>query len=160
MLKRSSESSKRSWFHKVCIINHYLLGTFVKKPCKYRYIPMWSGPYAYGLKYSYGPEHNYRYTEHMRSPYTEHAASGLPNPADLGGELRFVQAQDQQVTTDSPRIVTECLLNQCWLKCMYEGWRAYEVSVHQACCERATHPCWLGRGSTICPGSRPAGYHT
>ena len=32
------------------------------------------------------------YTEHERSPYTEHAASGLPNPA----HLEVVQAQDQQ----------------------------------------------------------------
>ena len=41
----------------------------------------------------------------MRSPYTEHAASGLPNPTPLdvgrggggGGGVRFIQAQDQQV---------------------------------------------------------------
>ena len=31
------------------------------------------------------------------SPYIEHAASGLPNPTRLEGEVRFVQAQDQQV---------------------------------------------------------------
>ena len=44
------------------------------------------------------------------APYTEHAASGLPNPTHLeGGGVRFDQAQDQQVvTTRSPRIVTEC----------------------------------------------------
>ena len=35
-------------------------------------------------------------TEQMRSPYTEHAAIGLPNPTRLEGEVRFVQAQDQQ----------------------------------------------------------------
>ena len=40
VLKRSSESSKRSWFHKVCTINHYLLGAVIikwlsKKPCKF-----------------------------------------------------------------------------------------------------------------------------
>ena len=47
-------------------------------------------------------------TEPVRSPYTEHAASGLPNPTHLEGEVRFDQAQDQQVvTTRSPRIVTE-----------------------------------------------------
>ena len=40
------------------------------------------------------------------SPYTEHAASRLPNPTPLA-----VQAQDQQVvTTRSPKIITECLL--------------------------------------------------
>ena len=50
-------------------------------------------------------------TEQVRSPYTERAASGLPNPTHLEGEVRFDQAQDQQVvTTSSPRIVTECLL--------------------------------------------------
>ena len=50
-------------------------------------------------------------TEQVRTPYTEHAASGLPNPTHLEGEVRFDQAQDQQVvTTRSPRIVSECLL--------------------------------------------------
>ena len=44
------------------------------------------------------------------SLYTEHAASGLPNPTHFEGEVRFVQAQDQQlITTRSPRIVIECL---------------------------------------------------
>ena len=43
--------------------------------------------------------------EQMRSPYTEHAASGLPNPTHLEGEVRFVQAQYQQVVTRrSPRV--------------------------------------------------------
>ena len=60
-------------------------------------------------------------TEQMRSPFTEHAASGLPNPTHLEGWVRFDQAQDQQVaTTRSPRIVTECLLTRSiCLKCMY-----------------------------------------
>ena len=49
-------------------------------------------------------------TEQVRSPYTEHAASGLPNPTHLEGEVRLDQAQDQQVvTTRSPRIVTELI---------------------------------------------------
>ena len=49
-------------------------------------------------------------TEKVRSTYTKHAASGLPNPTHLDGEVRFVQAQDQQgVTTCSPRIVVYCL---------------------------------------------------
>ena len=40
-------------------------------------------------------------------------------------------------------------------------YRADEVSVHRACCERATQPYSLGGGGTICPGSIPAGgYHT
>ena len=59
-------------------------------------------------------------TEQVRSPYTEHAANGLPNPIYLEGEVRFVQAQDQQmVTTRSPRIVTECLLTRSILIKMY-----------------------------------------
>ena len=34
----------------------------------------------------------------VRSPYTEHAASGLPNPTPLeGGGVRFIQATDQQM---------------------------------------------------------------
>ena len=59
-------------------------------------------------------------TEQVRSPYTEHAASGLPNPTHLEGEVRCDQAQDQQVvTTRSPRIVTECLLTRSMLIKMY-----------------------------------------
>ena len=42
-------------------------------------------------------------TEQKKSPYTEYAASGLPNPTRLEGEVRFVQAQDTHVTTRSPR---------------------------------------------------------
>ena len=59
-------------------------------------------------------------TEQVRSPYIELAASGLPNPTHLEGEVRFDQAQDQQVvTTRSPRIVTECLLTRPMLIKMY-----------------------------------------
>ena len=59
-------------------------------------------------------------TEQVRSPYTEHAASGLLNPTHLEREVRFDQAQDQQVgTTRSPRIVTECLLTRSMLIKMY-----------------------------------------
>ena len=59
-------------------------------------------------------------TEQVRSPYTEHAASGLPNPTHLEGAVRFDQAQDQQVvTTRSPRIVTVCLLTRSMLIKMY-----------------------------------------
>ena len=43
-------------------------------------------------------------TEQVRSPYIEHAASGLPNPTRLEGDVRFVQAQDQQVL---PHVVWE-----------------------------------------------------
>ena len=49
-------------------------------------------------------------TEQARSPYTEHVASGLPNPTQLEGEVRFDQAQDQQVvTTRSNRVFTHSL---------------------------------------------------
>ena len=44
---------------------------------------------------------------------------------------------------------------------IYNMYRAGEVSVRRACCERATQPYSLGGGGTIWPGSRPAGgYHT
>ena len=45
--------------------------------------------------------------------------SGLPNPTPLEGEVRFVQAQVQVVTTRSPRIITECLLTRSILIKMY-----------------------------------------
>ena len=35
----------------------------------------------------------------VRSQYTKHAASGLPNPTHLEGEIQFDQAQDRQVFT-------------------------------------------------------------
>ena len=51
----------------------------------------------------------------------EHAASGLPNPTNLEGEVRFDQVQDQQVvTTRIPRIIIECLLTHSMLIKMYE----------------------------------------
>ena len=46
----------------------------------------------------------YSMYKQVRSPYTEHAASGLPNPTHLEGEVRFVQAQYKQVV---PHIVQE-----------------------------------------------------
>ena len=59
-------------------------------------------------------------TEQVRSLYTEHAASGLLNPTHLEGEVRFDQAQDQQVVIRrGPRIVTECLLTRSMLIKMY-----------------------------------------
>ena len=59
-------------------------------------------------------------TEQVRSPYTERAASGLPNPTHLEREVRFDQAQDRQVvTTRSPQIVIECLLTRSMLIKMY-----------------------------------------
>ena len=58
-------------------------------------------------------------TEQVRSPYTELDASGLPNPTHLEGEVRFDQAQDQQVTTRSPRIITKCLITHSMLIKMY-----------------------------------------
>ena len=54
--------------------------------------------------------------EQVKSPYTEHAASGLTNPTHLEWDVRFDQAQDQQVvTTRGPRIVSECLLTRSML---------------------------------------------
>ena len=45
--------------------------------------------------------------------------SGLPSPSHLEVEVRFDQAQEQVVTTRSPRIVTECLLTRTILIKMY-----------------------------------------
>ena len=38
------------------------------------------------------------------------------------------------------------------MKIIYSMYRAGEVSVHRACCERATLPYSLGGGGTIYPG--------
>ena len=52
--------------------------------------------------------------------YTEHAASGLPNPTHLEGEVRFIQAQNQLVTTHSlKKNVAECLLTRSMLIQIY-----------------------------------------
>ena len=46
------------------------------------------------------------------------------------------------------------------MKIIYSMYRAGEVSVHRACCERATQPCSLGGGGTIYPGWRSTGVTT
>ena len=46
------------------------------------------------------------------------------------------------------------------MKIIYSMYRAGEVSVHRACCERATQPYSLGGGGTIYPDPRPAGVTT
>ena len=52
-------------------------------------------------------------TERVRFPYTEHAASRLPNPTPLeGGGVRFIPAQDQQML---PHVVRECLITRTML---------------------------------------------
>ena len=43
-------------------------------------------------------------SERVRSPYTEHAVSGLPNPTPMEGEVQFIKAQDLQVL---PHVVRE-----------------------------------------------------
>ena len=50
--------------------------------------------------------------------------------------------------------------NNKTMKIIYSMYRAGEVSIHRACCERATQPYSLGGGGTICPVSRPAGFTT
>ena len=50
--------------------------------------------------------------------------------------------------------------NNKTMKIIYSMYRAGEVSVHRAYCERATQPYSLGGGGTICPVSRPAGFTT
>ena len=46
------------------------------------------------------------------------------------------------------------------MKIIYSMYRAGEVAVHRACCERATQPYSLGGGGTIYTGSRPASVTT
>ena len=46
------------------------------------------------------------------------------------------------------------------MQIIYSMYRVGEVSVHQACCKRATQPYSLEGGGTIYPGSRPAGVTT
>ena len=48
----------------------------------------------------------------------EHAASGLPNPTRLEGEVRLYP-RPAGVTTRKPRMVTECLLTRSMLIKMY-----------------------------------------
>ena len=48
--------------------------------------------------------------------------------------------------------------NNKTMKIIYSMYRAGEVSVHRACCERATQPYSLGGGGTNCQVSRPAGF--
>ena len=61
-----------------------------------------------------------QYVQSRWSLRTPNAASGLPSPTHLEGEVRFDQGQNQQVvTTSSPRIVTECLLTRSMLIKMY-----------------------------------------
>ena len=45
-------------------------------------------------------------------------------------------------------------------KMIYSRYTAGDVSVHRACCERATQPYSLGGGGTIYSGSRPANVTT
>ena len=60
-------------------------------------------------------------TEQVGSPYTEHAASGLPNPTPLewGGGTIYPDSRPADVTTRSPRMVAECLLTRSMLIKMY-----------------------------------------
>ena len=48
-------------------------------------------------------ERNENYLQYVQSSWG-HAASGLPNPTRLEGEVRFIRAQDQQVL---PHVVRE-----------------------------------------------------
>ena len=49
--------------------------------------------------------YNYlQYVQSLCSPYTEQTASGLPNPTQVEGEVRFFQAQDQPSVTTHVRV--------------------------------------------------------
>ena len=73
-------------------------------------------------------------TEQVRSPYIEHAASGLPNPTHLEGEVRFVPvSRPAGFTTRCPRMVTECLLTRSMLIKMYKFTISGYVPVYVHC---------------------------
>ena len=59
----------------------------------------------------------------MRSPYSEHAASGLPNPTLLEGEVRFIQATEQQMlqklSENGSRVFTSSMLNKIYYLVAY-----------------------------------------
>ena len=61
-------------------------------------------------------------TEQVKFPYTEHAASGLPNPTDLEGagvEYDLTRLKTSRWLPHGLRIVTECLLTRSMLIKMY-----------------------------------------
>ena len=62
---------------------------------------------------------------------TEHAASGLPNPTRLEGEIRFIQPQDQQVLSHIVQEWQQSVysLAGCLLKCITISWYVH-VNVH------------------------------
>ena len=69
----------------------------------------------------------YSMTEQVRSPYIEHAASGLPNPTRFGGGWGAgvggticPGSRPSGVTTRCPRIQTECFLTRSMLIKMYK----------------------------------------
>ena len=73
-------------------------------------------------------------TEQVRSPYIEHAASGLPNPIRLeGGGTICPGSRPAGVTTRCPRIVTECLLTRSMLIKMYKFTNLGYVTVYVHC---------------------------
>ena len=67
-------------------------------------------------------------TEQVRSPYTVHVASGLPNPTYWEGEGggTIYPGSTPSVTTLSPRMITECLLTRPMLIKIY-------IPVHGMC---------------------------
>ena len=72
--------------------------------------------------------------------FQEDNVSGTIASLTYGSQLKHIHAFDNNKT----------------MKIIYSMYRAGEVSVHRACCERATQPYSLGGGGTICPVSRPA----
>ena len=67
----------------------------------------------------------------MRSPYIEHAASGLPNITLLGAATVYPGSRPASVTTRSQRMVTDCLLTRSMLIKMYLPVCAYIFTGNQ-----------------------------
>ena len=70
-------------------------------------------------------------TEQVRSPYIEHAASGLPNLTCLeGGYTIYPDSRPAGITTCSPRMLTECFLTRWMLIKMYKYTISWYVPVY------------------------------
>ena len=63
------------------------------------------------------------YSMYKAGPYTEHAASGLPNPTLLWGGGRYDLSR--QMLPHSPRMVAECLVTRSMLIKMYYHFMVY-----------------------------------
>ena len=72
-------------------------------------------------------------TKQVRSPYIEHAASGLPNPTRLEEGYDLSRLKTSRCSTRCPRMVTECLRTRSMLIKMYIFTISVYVPVYVHC---------------------------